>query len=373
MDLAGGDDSDEASYAASVDAKCGAYVLADATSNRQHLHVRENVKKELCVEFLANGQGFSLPRRWEDCRDRYDHVVSVGAFPKQYMHHIYSGAGKPPASVKVTTAIATKAFKEYSQVVQDGPENPTRTQCGAETEALKIVDEEDMLCRQLVARKIYYNKAEFEVFLRSVSPKCASYIVGSHLTDVRGVFSLIPRAERFSTLTAALHARGLQLLDDSKLCRLYIMEGDGFVDNIVDLLEEVAFVQKHTDYSKRCFTKRECVKRFRSYRGGFGWGDDADEASYGALGDAECGAYYLADATDYEQHRHIRENTKRELSVEFLQEDRGLKLPQKWEVCRERYQNVAAVGAKPKQYMNYIYTGEGKPPASLKTNTAAGS
>lgn len=140
------------------------------------------------------------------------------------------------------------------------------------------------------------------------------------------------------------------------------MEGEGIVDDVVDTMEEVGFLHNHTDYVRRCSTRSHCVKRFRTYRGGLGWGDESDESTFGTLGEAECGAYFLPGASDSEQHRHIRENTAKELCIEFLGDGRGLTLPRVWESCRDRYDDVVAVGANPKQYMHHIYTGKGQPP-----------
>lgn len=232
-------------------------------------------------------------------------------------------------------------------------------ECGSKIEWLKVIARQDQDDRKLAARKIQ-NQTDYEVLVRSLPRECAAYVITPGRTY--NVVALKERAGRYTVISAALEARGLKLREDSQLCRQYIMKGTGNADDIVDTMEEAGFLQNHTDYWKRCSAKRDCFKGFLSYRGGLGWGDESDESTFGTLGEADCGAYFLADASTKEQHQHIRENTTKELCVEFLQDSRGLILPRIWEACRKRYNFVLSVGANPKQYMNHIYTGTGKPP-----------
>lgn len=57
--------------------------------------------------------------------------------------------------------------------------------------------------------------------------------------------------ENKKRLEDALRARGLEYRDDSKLCREYSLWGDRFefsLDNIVDIMEEMDFLYKKSDY-----------------------------------------------------------------------------------------------------------------------------
>lgn len=352
-----GDEADEATFGTLGEVECGAYYLAVATIYEQHRHIRNYTKRELLIEYLCDDRGFILPRKWKSCRERYDHIISVGAMPKQFMNYIYTGEGKPPQAVESCIEL---------NVEKTGPEVMAKQrleQCDASMEALKIADEEN--ATKLVAGKIE-NKAEYEAFLRSVSQECASYVQGGHISRIHGLSTLQERAERFSIVTEALQARGLQLREDSQLCRHYIMKGRGDIDEIVDTMEEMAFLHSHTQFAQRCSAKISCMSRFKSYRGGLGWGDDSDESTFGTLGEAECGACYLPNANGSTRKQHIRENTKKELCIEFLQDDHGLTLPRLWEACRDRYNYVVSIGATPKQFMHHIYTDAGEQPKRPK-------
>lgn len=59
---------------------------------------REDAKLELCVEYLADGKGFALPRKWENCRARFDSMKSAGKDPsgESAWDYIYTGEGGPP-------------------------------------------------------------------------------------------------------------------------------------------------------------------------------------------------------------------------------------------------------------------------------------
>jgi hypothetical protein len=56
----------------------------------------EAAKMELCVEFLLDGEGLTLPRKWESCRARLDEVTAAsGGDPLSMMDYIYTGVGEP--------------------------------------------------------------------------------------------------------------------------------------------------------------------------------------------------------------------------------------------------------------------------------------
>ncbi|KAG7394669.1 hypothetical protein PHYBOEH_004847 [Phytophthora boehmeriae] len=61
---------------------------------------RDDAKMELCVEHLSDSKGLTLPRKWEQCRARYENAVSVGADSRRYVYHIYTGKGATPKTPK---------------------------------------------------------------------------------------------------------------------------------------------------------------------------------------------------------------------------------------------------------------------------------
>ncbi|GMF27404.1 unnamed protein product [Phytophthora fragariaefolia] len=50
---------------------------------------RNEAKIELCIEYLEDRKGLTLPRKWERCRQRFDTVRASGASPMQKRNHIY--------------------------------------------------------------------------------------------------------------------------------------------------------------------------------------------------------------------------------------------------------------------------------------------
>jgi hypothetical protein len=52
----------------------------------------EAAKVELCVQFLQDNQGFTLPRKWESCRVRLEEVKASGG---DLVDYIYAGIGGP--------------------------------------------------------------------------------------------------------------------------------------------------------------------------------------------------------------------------------------------------------------------------------------
>ncbi|KAG1702540.1 hypothetical protein DVH05_009490 [Phytophthora capsici] len=49
-----------------------------------------DVKMELCISYLENPKGFKLPRKWENCRSRFEEVQRAGGIPQCEMRYIYS-------------------------------------------------------------------------------------------------------------------------------------------------------------------------------------------------------------------------------------------------------------------------------------------
>lgn len=74
-------------------------------------------------------------------------------------------------------------------------------------------------------------------------------LVAEHRSTGRpGLQKLLAALRRERELKAALEARGLQLRGDSTLCANYIMDGDGNVNIIVNIMEEMRFYHKYTRY-----------------------------------------------------------------------------------------------------------------------------
>jgi hypothetical protein len=53
---------------------------------------REDAKAALCVEFLLNNRGLTLPRKWEDCRARLEEVRADGDSLMEERLYIYTGS-----------------------------------------------------------------------------------------------------------------------------------------------------------------------------------------------------------------------------------------------------------------------------------------
>lgn len=209
--------------------------------------------------------------------------------------------------------------------------------------AVAIKDKEDRGRRKIVAKRIHA-QAECDVVLRTLPKACVTYLEGESALDAA---ALKVQAERFLALSAALKSRGLKLRVDSNLCRRFVMDGAGKADEIVDTMEEMDFLFDLTDYTSRC--KRNIGSESLSV---FGISADAF-GFYGSFDDDYYGGKQLS-----------REVTKMELCIEYLQHGRGFTLPRKWEACRERYDYTESVGAMPKMFMQFIYTGSGKSPKS---------
>ncbi|KAG6964725.1 hypothetical protein JG687_00005792, partial [Phytophthora cactorum] len=50
----------------------------------------EEAKMELCIAYLENHRGLRLPRKWEDCRSRFEEVRRTGGIPQCEGRYIYS-------------------------------------------------------------------------------------------------------------------------------------------------------------------------------------------------------------------------------------------------------------------------------------------
>ena len=82
---------------------------------------------------------------------------------------------------------------------------------------------------------------------------------------------LIEQKNRRTELVKKLEEKGLQLRDDSKLCKQYIKRGEGNLQHIVDVMEEMDWFYKNTKYSK--FYKEAKDKEYQDWRSYRGWGE----------------------------------------------------------------------------------------------------
>lgn len=69
--------------------------------------------------------------------------------------------------------------------------------------------------------------------------------------DEAALMLLSDIGRRHDDLLRALIARGCTLRSDSRLCRVFIEEGNGSIDDIVNIMDEMKFFFGHTDYSER--------------------------------------------------------------------------------------------------------------------------
>ncbi|RLN63179.1 hypothetical protein BBJ28_00009743 [Nothophytophthora sp. Chile5] len=178
-------------------------------------------------------------------------------------------------------------------------------------------------------------KDEMEAFLQTLP---GTFYVYARQLDLKPTSKaeLEVYSARFLTLTAALEARHLSLRPDSQLCKKFIAFGVGHVENVVDTMEEMAFLFAHTTYANRCRQKIAAISE----------------------GDREFRIWYPRE--EYEEMKQdCRDDAKMELCVEYLEDDKDLTLPRKWERCRERFDRVKAAKMGPHHYGvdGYVYTG----------------
>ena len=82
---------------------------------------------------------------------------------------------------------------------------------------------------------------------------------------------LIGQKNRKTELAKKLEEKGLQLRGDSKLCKKYIKHGEGELQHIVDVMEEMDWFYKNTKYAK--FYKEAKDREYEDWRSYRGWGE----------------------------------------------------------------------------------------------------
>jgi hypothetical protein len=83
--------------------------------------------------------------------------------------------------------------------------------------------------------------------------------------------------QRRERLKAALAKRGCTLRNDSRLCKAFVERGEGDIEDVATVMEEMKFFHEHTDYREIYEEEREDELE---YRGRF----DPDEVSWAAQG-----------------------------------------------------------------------------------------
>ncbi|KAH7462569.1 hypothetical protein KRP22_004989 [Phytophthora ramorum] len=232
-------------------------------------------------------------------------------------------------------SIPCEVRKRYTLFDRITLENHMIRTCGSKMRWVRYLAKKDCRKKKLNAT-LRRKDEEADAFLEQLAPGFAEYVsaIGFKKRD-KELFK--PCSRRFVELKAALGKRGLTIRSDSRLCKDYITAGHGNIGSVVDTMEEMNFLFTHTDYPKRCENK---IDRIRS-----------DE-----FGDFHMW-YPRVEYRDMLQG--CRDEAKIELCVEYLgKNDKGLKLPRKWENCRQRYEKIVVSGGNPQHKKYKIYRGE---------------
>ncbi|KAL3669857.1 hypothetical protein V7S43_005236 [Phytophthora oleae] len=157
-------------------------------------------------------------------------------------------------------------------------------------------------------------------FKMSRSGKCARY-------------TALERSQtKFKELKAALTKRGLPSEPDFQCCKAFIMTKSGDLDRVVDNMEEKHFLFTQTEYPRLSGDRIDADRHWK----------------YPALVEAKAANW---------------KKIKADLCVQYLLDNKGVTIPQKWENCRQRFEEVVSGNLDPKLRALYIYSGEAQPPA----------
>lgn len=141
-------------------------------------------------------------------------------------------------------------------------------------------------------------------------------------------------ADRYDELSKLLTNIGLALRNDSALCANYIVYGKNSANYVVDIVEEMNFLHKYTNYVTKA---RYNIERFKE----------------------EQFDYYPRDI--YNQFiQSCRDDAKMDICISYLLENKsGHSLPKKWETCRMRLNEIIDAKLDPTEdpYNSYIYNG----------------
>ncbi|KAG1702500.1 hypothetical protein DVH05_009450 [Phytophthora capsici] len=161
-------------------------------------------------------------------------------------------------------------------------------------------------------------KEERESVIAQLDPDFKEYIYSFKTTRAgkSARYTALERCQtKFKELKAALTERGLPPTPDFNYCQAFIMMRSGNLDQVVDNMEENHFL----------FTQR--------IGSGRRWG----------------------------VHQTYPEDVKADLCVQYLQDNKDVTIPQKWEKCRQRFDEVVSENLDPKVRALYIYSGEVSP------------
>ncbi|ETO62538.1 hypothetical protein F444_19565 [Phytophthora nicotianae P1976] len=215
-------------------------------------------------------------------------------------------------------------------------ENHMLASCGSKLRWLRVIAKRGIYRKQ---QETATQRREYErrLFLESLTKGFSSYVESVSWKETNED-KLESAGSRFVVLSGALETRGLRLRVDSYICKEFILWGYGYVSDVVDTMEEMNFLFTHTDYEQLCAQR------------------------INALQD-EWGGWFRRELMN-DVVQKCREKLKAQLCIDFLVESRGIVLPQKWESCRPRFEEVTSLGIEPKLQALYIYSGVGCPQTS---------
>ncbi|GMF13088.1 unnamed protein product [Phytophthora lilii] len=200
--------------------------------------------------------------------------------------------------------------------------------CGSKMGWVRYIAKRDARKKARQAAK-HRKEREAMAFLKPLAPEFASYAEEIDFVefDKKCVEKCI---QRYEALTAALEEHGIKLRADSRICKAFITAGNGTVEEMVDAMEEKAFLFTHTNYALRC---KKLIENYRE-SSEFNPGDDLRLAT-----------------------RHQRYETRIKICVQYLENHKGLVLPRRWEKCRARFDEEVASGGDARDRMHHIYGG----------------
>ncbi|KAG6963519.1 hypothetical protein JG688_00008098 [Phytophthora aleatoria] len=246
---------------------------------------------------------------------------------------LHKKVAKEQYGVKDISAIPCQDRRSNTPYDRVALENHMLASCGSKLGWLRVIAKRDIYKKQLDATK-QRRERERHSFLESLATGFASY-VESILWKETDEDVLGSASSRFVVLSGALEARGLRLRADSYICKEFIVWGYGNVSDVVDTMEEMHFLFAHTEY------ERVCAQRIKAIQDD--WGGWLRRESTSVL------------------IQTCREKLKAELCVDYLGDNRGLVLPQIWEKCRWRFEEVNSSSIEPRLKALYIFSGRGHP------------
>ena len=164
---------------------------------------------------------------------------------------------------------------------------------------------------------------EMTTFRKSLSTEFNRYIESvSVITTSKAIIQ--QQSDRFNTLYNALNNRNLKIRNDSVVCQDYVIRSNGYLSDIVDTMEEMDFLFKHTNYSSQVTTE---IRDFKEFQSAMGW----------------------IPREEYNYHIELcKDVAKMKICIEYLSKPHS-HLPVKWLSCKDRYEQVIDAGIDPKK------------------------